>query len=172
MAFDFPAQDATLYPNTRPHYSAILGSSTIPLDKTLIGRRLAAVREHVGLSQEAFAEALGVSKRAYIHYERGEREPPAGLFKSIYDLYDIDYLWLMSGTDPEPQQAGVEGVDFRLIAAIVTELERQLAALGRKMKDEHKARVIRALYQLGREHGRVTAEAISNVLQLAVARGR
>lgn len=172
MAFDFQTQGATLYPTTGPHYSAILGSSTTPLDKTLIGRRLAAVRAHVGLSQEVFAEALGVSKRAYIHYERGEREPPAGLFKAIYDLYGIDYLWLMSGTDPEPQQAGVEGVDFKLIAAIVTELERQLATLGRKMKDEHKARVIRALYQLGREHGRVTAEAVSNVLQVAVARGR
>lgn len=149
-----------------------MGSSTSPHDKEMIGRRLAAVRAKVGLSQEAFAEALGLSKRAYIHYERGEREPPLGLFKSIYDLYGIDYLWLMSGTDPEPQPAGVEGVDFRLIATIVTELERQLAALGREMKPEHKARVIRTLYQLGREHGQVTREAIASVVELAVARGR
>ena len=149
-----------------------MGSSTSPIDKEMIGRRLAAVRAKVGLSQEAFAEALGLSKRAYIHYERGEREPPAGLFKALYDLYGIDYLWLMSGTDPEPQQAGIEGVDFRLIATIVTELERQLAALGREMKPEHKARVIRTLYQLGREHGQVTREAIASVVELAVARGR
>jgi transcriptional regulator with XRE-family HTH domain len=150
-----------------------LGSSTTPLDKTLIGHRIAAVRAKIGLSQEAFAEALGVSKRAYIHYERGEREPPAGLFKAIYDLYGIDYMWLLSGTDPEPQQAGVEGVDFRLIASIVTELERQLAARGRTLKAEHKARVIRALYQLGREHGQaITPDAVASVVEVAVARGR
>ena len=51
-------------------------------------------------------------------------------------------------------------------------LERQLAALGREMKPEHKARVIRTLYQLGREHGLVTGEAVAHVVQLAVARGR
>ncbi len=148
-----------------------MGSSTSPLDKALIGRRLAAVRAKVDLSQEEFAEALGLSKRAYIHYERGEREPPAGLFKAVYDLYGIDYLWLLSGTDPEPQQAGAE-VDFKLIVRIVEELERQLAALGRALKPEHKARVIRALYQLGLEQGGVTKEAVAGVVDVAVARGR
>lgn len=149
-----------------------MSSSTSPLDKELIGRRLAAVRAQVDMSQDAFAEALGISKRSYINYERGEREPPAGLYKAIYDLYGIDYLWLMSGTEPEPQKAGVEGMDFRLIATIATELERELAARGRKMKQEQKARVIRALYQLGKEHGRVTRDAVVNVVEVAVARGR
>ena len=172
MALDFRAHGSTLHLTTGPHNSAILGSSTSPLDKILIGRRLAAVRAKVGLSQEAFAEALGLSKRAYIHYERGEREPPAGLFKAIYDLYGIDYLWLLSGTDPEPQQAGAENVDFKLIVRIVDELERQLAVLGREMKPEHKARVIRALYQLGLEQGNVTKDAVAGVLDVAVARGR
>lgn len=148
-----------------------MGSSTSPLDKLLIGRRLAAVRAKVGLSQEAFAEALGLSKRAYIHYERGEREPPAGLFKAIYDLYGIDYLWLLSGNDPEPQQAGTD-VDFKLVVGIVQELERQLAALGRVLKPEHKVRVVRALYQLGLEQGSVSSEAVAGVLDVAVARGR
>lgn len=124
------------------------------------------------MSQADFAESLGVSKRAYIHYERGEREPPFGIAKAVFDLYGIDYMWLVSGTDPEPQKAGAELVDFRLIALIVSELERQLALLGRQMKNEHKARVIKALYQFGRERGAVTAEMVSSVLEVAVARGR
>lgn len=138
----------------------------------MIGSRLATVRSRIGLSQDAFAQALGVSKRAYINYERGEREPPAGLFKAIYDLYGIDYLWLMSGTDPEPQKAGVEGVNFSLIVEVVGELEKQLAVIGRVMKPEHKARVIRALYQFGLENGRITKDVVASVLEVAVARGR
>lgn len=149
-----------------------MGSSTTPLDKLMIARRLAAVRAQVGLSQEVFAEALGVSKRAYIHYERGEREPPAGLFKAIYDLYGIDYLWLMSGTDPEPQKSGIGGVNFNLIVEVVGELEKQLATIGREMRPEHKARVIRALYQFGLEDGRITKDVVAGVLEVAVARGR
>lgn len=47
-----------------------------------------------------------------------------------------------------------------------------LAVLGREMKPEHKARVIRALYQLGLEQGNVTKDAVAGVLDVAVARGR
>ena len=56
--------------------------------------------------------------------------------------------------------------------AVVDELERQLAVLGREMKPEHKARVIRALYQLGLEQGNVTKDVVAGVLDVAVARGR
>ena len=40
------------------------------------------------------------------------------------------------------------------------------------MKPEHKARVIRALYQLGLEQGNVTKDVVAGVLDVAVARGR
>ena len=55
-----------------------MGSSTSPLDKDMIARRLAAVRAELGLSQAALAEQVGLSKRTYIHYERGEREVRGG----------------------------------------------------------------------------------------------
>ena len=129
----------------------------------MIGRRLAAVRAELGLIQATLVDQVGLSKRAYIHYERGEREPPLGLFKAIYDLYGINYLWLMFGPEPEPQQAGAERVDFALIVTVVDELERQLAARGRELKEEHKVWVIWALYQLGREQGRVTEESVASV---------
>jgi hypothetical protein len=46
-------------------------------------------------------------------------------------------------------------------------------ALGRQMKSEQKARVIRALYQLGREHAQaITPDAVASVVEVAVARGR
>lgn len=172
MAFDFCTQGATLYPTIGPHCSAILGSSTSPIDKTLIGRRLAAVRAQVRLSQEAFAQALGLSKRAYIHYERGEREVPSGLVKALYDLYAIDPIWLMSGEDLQPQKARALPIDFRLINSVVEALDIELAALGRCMRADHRARVMKALYQLALEQGRLSKEIVADVVAVAVARGR
>jgi len=149
-----------------------MGSSTSPLDKEMIGRRLAAVRAELGLSQAALADQVSLSKRAYIHYERGEREVPTGLIKALYDLHGIDPVWLMSGTEAQPQKARTGTVDFKLVDMIVLALDRELEAVGRQMRPEHRARVIKALYQLGIEQGRISQEIVSNVVAVAVSRGR
>lgn len=148
-----------------------MSSSTSPLDKVMIGQRLAAVRARADLSQERFAESLGVSKRAYLNYERGEREAPLGLIKAVHDLYGIDVDWLMSGPDATPVDAATV-VDFRLISQIVGEIERQLAAHGRELKDDHRARLIKALYLHSRERGNFDRDAVVGMVAVAVARGR
>ncbi|KAF1723474.1 hypothetical protein CSC76_15300 [Pseudoxanthomonas mexicana] len=149
-----------------------MGSSTSPLDKDMIARRLAAVRAELGLSQAALAEQVGLSKRSYIHYERGEREVPTGLVKALYDLHGIDPVWLMSGTDEAPQKARQAGIDFQLVDKVVAALDRELGKVGRKMRPEHRARVMKALYQLGVEQGRISPEIVADVVAVAVARGR
>lgn len=149
-----------------------MSSTTQPLDKELIGRRLRAVRDRHGLSQDAFAESVGASKRAYANYERGEREVPIGVVKAVLDLYGVEPVWLLSGTSTEPIAAGAGQVDFRLIVQITSELDRQLAEAGHRLRDEHKARVVKALYLLALEKGRVTPEKVASVVDVAVARGR
>lgn len=149
-----------------------MSSTTQPLDKVLIGRRLRAVRDQHGLSQDAFAESVGASKRAYANYERGEREVPVGVVKAVLDLYAVEPVWLLSGPGMEPVAAGAGQVDFRLIVQITSELERQLAEAGHRLRDEHKARVVKALYLLALEKGRVTPEKVASVVDVAVARGR
>lgn len=155
-----------------PHYRAKLSSATQPLDKELIGRRLRAVRDRHGLSQEAFAESVGASKRAYANYERGDREVPIGVVKAVLDLYAVEPIWLLSGPGIEPIAAGAGQVDFRLIVQITNELERQLSETGHRLRDEHKARVVKALYLLALEKGRVSSEKVASVVDVAVARGR
>lgn len=149
-----------------------MSSATQPLDKVLIGRRLRAVRDQHGLSQDAFAESVGASKRAYANYERGEREVPVGVVKAVLDLYAVEPVWLLSGPGMEPVAAGAGQVDFRLIVQITSELELQLAEAGHRLRDDHKARVVKALYLLALEKGRVTPEKVASVVDVAVARGR
>lgn len=50
-------------------------------DPSTIGERIRAVRLRTGLGQEAFAKALGYSKRALVSWELGGAEPPISLME-------------------------------------------------------------------------------------------
>jgi transcriptional regulator with XRE-family HTH domain len=49
-------------------------------------------------SQFEFADTLGLSARAYANYERGEREMPAALLLRLYELFNVDPVWVLTGT--------------------------------------------------------------------------
>lgn len=134
------------------------------------GRRLIAVRASTGLSQGAFADALGVSLRAYANYERGEREAPVALHRALFEQFGIDPLWMLSGVDETPQKAAARAMDFALVERIVRQIDARLAVLSKKMKPEQRARVMRALYTLSVERGSLSESEVEQVVSVAVAR--
>lgn len=56
--------------------------------------RLKELRLERKLSQKQVAEYLGISTRAYSHYEIGDREPSISLLVKLCDLFEVtaDYL--------------------------------------------------------------------------------
>jgi transcriptional regulator with XRE-family HTH domain len=134
------------------------------------GRRLSLVRSTTGLSQTGFAESLGLSLRAYANYERGEREAPVALFRALFEQYGIDPMWLLSGTEDAPQKAAARAMDFALVERITRQIDARLAAVRKKMKPDHRARVLRALYALALERGRLTDAEVEHVVAVAVAK--
>ena len=88
-------------------------------DKLLLGLRLMTIRTSSGLTQFEFADRLGLSPRAYANYERGEREMPVALFKSLCDSFRIDPLWLLVGPGEEPDHIGNRRVDLDLLEEII-----------------------------------------------------
>lgn len=72
------------------------------VDPIAIGQRLAEVRITAGRSQQAFAEALGVSHRCYANYERGVREVSVGVIKAAHEVFGADVLWLLRGGPGAP----------------------------------------------------------------------
>lgn len=56
--------------------------------------RLRELRLEKKLSQKAVAEFLGISTRAYSHYEIGDREPSVSILKKLCALFEVsaDYL--------------------------------------------------------------------------------
>ena len=66
-----------------------------------VGDNLRAFRQQRGLSQEAFAELLGVHRTYMGGVERGERNLTLKSLERIAARIDVDPLWLLASEPPE-----------------------------------------------------------------------
>ena len=75
-----------------------------------MGERILFVRKNCGsLSQEEFADKLGLTKSAISGYETGRRIPPDSVLKHIAHIFQLDEDWLKDGVGepffPTPDDA-------------------------------------------------------------------
>lgn len=69
------------------------------------GRRLAALRKERGLSQQALAEELPVTRQAVSNWERGQTTPDLGSLQRLCQVLDVDWNHLCGGpASPVPQR--------------------------------------------------------------------
>lgn len=61
--------------------------------------RLKEVRLSTGMTQEDFAESVGVSKTTYNNYETGRREPRSDFWMAVSDKYNITVDYLIGRSD-------------------------------------------------------------------------
>lgn len=59
--------------------------------------RIKAIRKEKGLTQQQFADALGVSKNNIVNYETGRRGPTAAVIQLICKEYSVNESWLQFG---------------------------------------------------------------------------
>lgn len=69
-----------------------------------IGPRLREERERVGLNQEQFAEAGGVSRRTVVAWEKGEQFPNAA-FLAVVSGMGVDVLYVLTGQRMQPVES-------------------------------------------------------------------
>ena len=55
-------------------------------------------RELLGLSQQAFADQLGLALRTYQNYERGDRTVTKELMDALWGTFGVDPIWVMRGS--------------------------------------------------------------------------
>ena len=60
--------------------------------------RLREARKKLGLSQEAFGEAIGISNTAISKLEKGENKVSEQVIKAVCREFHINYDWLRYGT--------------------------------------------------------------------------
>lgn len=63
-------------------------------------------RRKAGLSQEALAEVLGVSRQAVSKWETGDAVPEIAKLVSLAKTFDVTTDWLLSEEEPEEENAG------------------------------------------------------------------
>lgn len=61
--------------------------------------RLRELRNSRGLSQQLFADKIGLSKSSINMYERGEREPGIDTLEAIADFFNVDLDYLTGKSD-------------------------------------------------------------------------
>lgn len=136
-------------------------------DNLVLGRRLTAIRLASGLTQADFAARLGLSLRAYANYERGEREMPTALFRSLTEIFNIDPLWQLTGPGEEPVLIGSRVLDINLLESVIQLVEDWLTKHRRTLKPDKKARVIRLGYEHCVVKGEIDATHLREMLSLA-----
>jgi transcriptional regulator with XRE-family HTH domain len=82
-----------------PHVNNFLGIFVLT-----ISERLKTERENLGLSQQALADACGISARSQRNYESGERSPDADYLAAIAKAgADVRYILTGSREGPAPE---------------------------------------------------------------------
>lgn len=88
-----------------------------------IGERLREERQRLGMSQPAFGEIGGVTKKTQLLYESGERQPDA-LYLAAIEKVGVDLLYVLTG-----RRGGA-------VAAPVLSLEQQALLAKYEAADE------------------------------------
>ena len=70
--------------------------------------RLRELRENKKLTKKETAEKIGISERAYLTYEYGEREPKLDTLQKLADFYGVTTDYLLGRPDAKPPADPVE----------------------------------------------------------------
>lgn len=68
-----------------------------------LNEKILYCRKKAGLSQEALAEELGVSRQAVSKWETGDAVPEIGKLVSLAKTFDVTTDWLLSEEEPEKE---------------------------------------------------------------------
>ena len=139
--------------------------STDPTNRQ-IGRRLAAVRAKEGLIQNEFAERLGISGRAYINYERGEREIPAVLLITLLQEFGVDPQWILVGPGDEPVLSG-DRPKPKLLIEIERTVAQWLKSHRKRLTEDKQNRLVELLYERTLVTGHIEMDYLEKIGSIA-----
>ena len=67
--------------------------------KIILGQRLKELREEMGLTQKQLSEKLQMNSVTYLHYEKGQREPPLSVLADMSKFFGVSVDFLLGLTD-------------------------------------------------------------------------
>ena len=77
-------------------------------------QRLRALRKKANLSQQKFADIIGISKSSINMYERGEREPNFEKLEKFADFFNVDMDYILGKSDIENKMMWLKNIDHTI----------------------------------------------------------
>lgn len=114
--------------------------------------RIKIVRKSVGLTQQAFAEKLGLKQNTVATYEMGKTSPSERTLADICRVFNVDPVWLETG----------EGEMFRA-ETVDSELTRLVGELMADKPGSFKQRVVAALLRCSDDEWGVFRRVLSEI---------
>jgi transcriptional regulator with XRE-family HTH domain len=127
-----------------------------------ITERLQAIRKKQGLTQEKFAEVLGLSHSAYKTYERGERVIPSTVYETLFEKFAVDPTWLFTGLD-----AISTDKNYSILEEVVSKLTQRLAEQGKSYPPEKIGKMVKLLYEFRLQNGGISDAYLDDFIGLA-----
>ena len=112
------------------------------------------LREHLGMSQKEFAEAVGLSYTTYNGYETGARQPRSGFWMDVARKYGVTVDYLIGYTDDPGIKVGGEN-DVPSMTEEALEIGHLFAGMDKRGQD-----VMRAVAKLEAEQSQKTKESV------------
>jgi len=125
--------------------------------------RLFEIRKKTKLTQGDFSKRLGISRRAYINYERGDRELPSAFLIKLHAELSINPSWLLTG---EGTKTNIEKGDA--IKAAVILVQTYALVNGLKIDPEKSAKLVLLLVEYFEEIGGINKEFANKILEAQV----
>lgn len=109
--------------------------------------RLKQAREQAGLTQQAFADKLGVTKNSISNYENGVSSPKWDILLKIFDVLHVDPNFLY-----QDNFSPIEAASLRSAIQAVDEQEQaqisELTSDFKKLNDDGKVKALERVHEL------------------------
>ncbi len=105
-------------------------------DAATFGDRLAAAREHLGMTEEDVARRLGVKSDTVRKWEGDLAEPRANKLQMLSGILNVSLRWLLTGEGAELDAPGAETLDrevadlLREFRGLRSEMTRTIERMG------------------------------------------
>jgi transcriptional regulator with XRE-family HTH domain len=99
-----------------------------------IGKRLLAIREQAGLSQDDMARCLGFSRRQWTSWEYGQVTPSLWVLLELMDKLQVEPAWVIDGPGLIPVLRSTDGGAAR-VGRLRKDVQRMVRNLGLEIPD-------------------------------------
>lgn len=130
----------------------------------MFGKRLAEERRRLGRSQDDFAKLIDIGRSGYAAIE-GDRAPlDVSRLVTLGEIAGVDVMYVM--TAERAAEAAARLMDWDLVEAIFTGVQRWAEAHAIKVPPEKQMLLVKLLYQKFASKGCMDTQALNDTLRL------